>query len=87
MNYLTEAKKLLNNEYRKKYAFAHTDYQIDFMNEKIKHSYQALGAGNYLLKHDPCFANLSSEEKSYYQAIVLLHDICRFYEILEKEKH
>lgn len=86
MNYLDEAKKILNREYQEKYALAHTNYQIAFMNEKIKHSYQVLGAGNYILRHEPCFKKCKKEEISYYQAIVLLHDVCRFREILEKEK-
>lgn len=86
MTYLDEAKKILNHEYQEKYALAHTNLQITFMNEKIKHSYQVLGAGNYILKHEPCFENCSKEEISYYQSIVLLHDVCRFIEILEKEK-
>ena len=86
MTYLKEAKKILEQEYAEKYALAHTDYQKRFMNEKLKHSYQVLGAGTYLLKHEPYFANCTKEEISYYQSIVLLHDICRFYEILEKEK-
>ena len=86
MTYLEEAKKILNHEYQEKYALAHTDLQITFMNEKIKHSYQVLGAGNYILRHEPCFQNCSKEEISYYQGIVLLHDVCRFSEILEKEK-
>ena len=83
---LFRAKQILNNEYQQKYALAHTDYQMDFMNEKIKHSYQVLGVGNVLLKHEKCFAVLEEEEKSYYQALVLLHDVARFKEILEKEK-
>ena len=84
--YLDRAKQILNNEYKEKYALAHLDYQIDFMNEKIKHSYQVLGAGNVILKHENCFAELNEDEHSYYQAIVLLHDVARFTEILEKEK-
>ena len=35
MTYLEEAKKILNHEYHEKYALAHTNLQIDFMNEKI----------------------------------------------------
>ena len=86
MDYLAEAKKIINTEYQEKYALAHTDYQTKFMDEKIKHSYQVLGAGNYLLKHEPTFQNISREQLTYYQGIVLLHDVRRFYEILEKEK-
>lgn len=84
--YLDKAKQILNKEYQQKYALAHTGYQIDFMDEKIKHSYQVLGAGNVLLKHESCFAHINEEEKSYYQALVLLHDVARFKEILEKKK-
>ncbi len=84
--YLDNARQILNNEYQQRYALAHTEYQIDFMNEKIKHSYQVLGAGNVLLKHEKCFEMLDDEEKSYYQALVLLHDVARFVEIIEAEK-
>jgi hypothetical protein len=86
MTYLIEAKKILDHEYQEKYALAHTDYQKAFMDEKIKHSYQVLGAGTYILRHEPYFAKCTKEEISYYQAIVLLHDVCRFAEILEIEK-
>lgn len=85
--YLDRAKQILNNEYKEKYALAHLDYQKDFMNEKIKHSYQVLGVGNVILKHEKCFAELDKNEHSYYQAVVLLHDVARFTEILEKEKN
>lgn len=84
--YLNEAKKILENEYQQKYALAHTEYQKAFMDEKIRHSYQVLGAGNFLLRHEKDFAKFNKEEISYYQAIVLLHDVFRFSEILEKEK-
>ena len=85
--YLDRAKLILNNEYKEKYALGHLDYQKDFMNEKIKHSYQVLGAGNVILKHEKCFAELNENMHSYYQAIVLLHDVARFTEILEREKN
>ncbi|MBP5699164.1 MAG: HD domain-containing protein, partial [Alphaproteobacteria bacterium] len=68
------------------YALANTDYQRKFMNEKIKHSYQVWGAGNVLLKHEECFRDFDEEERKYYQAVVLLHDVARFREPLEKEK-
>lgn len=84
--YLDEAKQILNNEYKTKYPLAHAEYAKAFMNEKIKHSYQVLGAGNFILKHEDYFTQYNSEEISYYQAIVLLHDIYRFQEILEIEK-
>ena len=81
--YLADAKEILENEYHKRYAQYTKDFQKEFMDEKIKHSYQVLGAGNFILNHEPCFAKCSHEEKEYLQAMVLLHDVARFYEILE----
>ena len=45
-----------------------------------------LGAGNFILRHEPCFATLKSQEIDKLQAMVLLHDIGRFYEVLMAEK-
>lgn len=84
--YLDEAKQIINNEYNAKYPLAQTEQAKAFMNEKIKHSYQVLGAGNFLLKHEKYFSKYNKEEISYYQAIVLMHDIYRFQEALEIEK-
>ena len=80
--YLTKAKKLLNQEYQQRYKENVSGYHIEVMDEKIRHSYQVLGAGNFLLRHEPCFASLSPKEIDKLQAAVLLHDIGRFYEIL-----
>ena len=80
--YLAKAKKILESEYHEHYAQYKNDYQMAFMDEKIKHSYQVLGAGNFILNHESCFADCSAEEKEYLQAMVLLHDVARFYEIL-----
>lgn len=81
--YLIKAKEMLHDEYQKRSVLISGDYQRDFMLEKIKHSYQVLGVGNFLLKHEKCFADLSCERRDYLQAVVLLHDIGRFFEILE----
>lgn len=80
--YLNIAKKMLNNEYKTNYPLATLKHQRDFMNEKIKHSYQVLGAGNFILKHEPCFEKCVPDEFSFLQAIVLLHDVARFSEAL-----
>ena len=85
--YLSHAKEVLNNEYKTKFALAQTQKQKDFMNEKIKHSYQVLGAGNFILKHEPCFQNCSKKELSLLQATVLLHDIARFDEALKQSQN
>lgn len=84
--YLDEAKQIINNEYNTKYALAQTELAKVFMDEKIKHSYQVLGAGNFLLRHEKYFAKCNKEEISYYQAVVLLHDVYRFQEALEIDK-
>lgn len=84
--YLEKAKQLINDEYNTKYILAKTEHAKAFMNEKIKHSYQVLGAGNFLLRHEKYFAKYNKEEISYYQSIALLHDVYRFQEALELEK-
>jgi len=81
--YLEKAKELLNREYEIKYAEIREDaFQRAFMDEKIKHSYQVLGAGNFLLKHEEAFCCYKGEAYQLLQATVLLHDIARFEEIL-----
>lgn len=80
--YLEIAKELLEKEYRQRRAENKTGYLIEIMDEKILHPYQVLGAGKYLLKHEPYFAKCSDEEKDFLQAVVLLHDVARFYEFL-----
>lgn len=84
--YLIKAKKLLNQEYQQRYKENVSGFHIELMNEKIRHSYQVLGAGNFILRHEPCFATLKSQEIDKLQAMVLLHDIGRFYEVLMAEK-
>jgi len=80
--YLERAKEILENEYHLQREKNVVKHYLDVMDEKIKHSYQVLGVGNYLLKHEDCFKNYSAEDKDFFQAVVLLHDLGRFYEIL-----
>ncbi len=83
MTYLDEARIMLDVEYSTLYKEAGGDkYAISFMDEKIKHSYQVLGAGNYLIAHEDCFLGLDDKIKDKLKATVLLHDIARFREIL-----
>ncbi len=84
--YLAEAKEILQNEYHQHLNLVTAQYQRDFMEEKIRHSYQVLGAGNLLLKHEQVFQKLSKEDKDYLKAIVLLHDVARFEEIIKKKE-
>ena len=81
--YLKQAKDLLAKEYKLRRAENAKGFRLEVMDEKIRHSYQVLGVGNFLLKHEPYFANFSEEEKDYFRATVLLHDVGRFYEILK----
>ena len=75
------AKVLLKKEYLKHYDKA-DNFGKYFMDEKIAHSYQVLGAGNYLLKHEESFKYSNKEELDRLRATLLLHDVGRFYEAL-----
>lgn len=77
--YLEKAKLLLDMQYDAYYDKA-DEFGRMFMDEKKRHSYQVLGVGNYLLRHEPVFRTCPSMERDRLQAIVLLHDIGRFYE-------
>jgi hypothetical protein len=83
---LNKAKEILDIEYNKWYVEIEDSYQKDLMDEKIRHSYQVLGAGNFLLSHEDCFVNSSKLEIDKLKAIVLLHDVGRFYEAYQKTK-
>lgn len=83
--FLSVAKKILLAAFERNSKLITADFQKDFMEEKIKHSYQVLGMGNLLLKHEACFERLSKEDKDYLQAVVLLHDVGRFEEIIKKK--
>lgn len=82
--YLSTAKEILYKEYQGSLSKISVDYQREFMEEKIRHSYQVLGYGNLLLRSERCFQQLLPAEREFLQAVVLLHDIGRFYEIIEK---
>ena len=77
--YLEVAKNLLSEEYRNKYMLAN-EHGKRLMDEKIKHSYQVLGVGNYILNNEDVFAECTEAEIDFLKAIVLLHDIGRFQE-------
>lgn len=82
--YFEKAKALLDAEYFAYYNGA-TEHAQKVMDEKKRHSYQVLGVGIYLLKHERVFANCSAEEIMRLKAMVLLHDIGRFYEVFLHE--
>lgn len=84
--YLEKAKAVIKSEYDKSYVGSKDKRLIALFNEKIHHSYQVLGAGKYLLKHEAYFSGCSAEETDFLQAVVLLHDVARFYEFSALEK-
>lgn len=79
-----KAKKWLAEEYNTYYQNA-TEHAQQVMDEKMKHSYQVLGVGNYLLKHEKAFQNYTSSEILRLKSTVLLHDLGRFYEVFLHE--
>ncbi len=79
-----KAKEWLVEEYKAYYQKA-TEHARQVMDEKMKHSYQVLGVGNYLLKHEKAFQNYSLAEIQRLKATVLLHDLGRFYEVFLHE--
>lgn len=84
--YLEKAKHLLTQEYNSALAQTHPQsFARVFIEEKIRHSFQVLGAGNYILKHEPIFNTCNTEQLDCLKATVLLHDIARFQEILLRE--
>lgn len=82
--YLLKAKEILRHEYQNNLLKVSLDYQKDFMEEKIRHSYQVLGMGKLLLQKEAYFRQLSLDEQEFFEAVVLLHDVGRFYEIIRK---
>lgn len=57
---------------------AHYSYYAE---EKIRHSLQVAGAGNYLIQHIEWPKNKPAEYIEMVKTAVLLHDVCRFSEI------
>ncbi len=53
----------------------------EFAKEKIHHSMQVVGAGNYILKNEKIFQNATSEFLKLGKLVNLYHDIGRFREI------
>ena len=50
---LKKAKNLLWEEYRKNYPVVKdSPYYAEYADEKIRHSLQVLGAGNYIVRHE-----------------------------------
>ena len=56
-------------------------YCEDFAKEKIRHSMQVVGAGNYIIKNEKIFQNRSSDYLKLAKLVNLFHDIGRFKEV------
>ena len=64
---------------------AENNFLVMYAKEKLRHSYQVIGAGNYILKHEKIFTQ--SKDNDFLRSAklaYLFHDIGRFTEI---EKH
>lgn len=61
-------------------------HNLYFVDEKVVHSQQVLGAGNYIIKHEAFFQNKSADFIKQAKVAALLHDIARFKEGLHRSK-
>ncbi len=66
---------------------AHDNFFVGYTKEKIRHSYQVMGAGNYIVSRVEWLKNKDLAYIDMVKSAVLLHDICRFAEIEEKCLH
>lgn len=83
MNKITDgAVKFLYDHYEnaKKYV-ADSEYYNEYVEEKIHHSLQVIGAMKYIMKHEDTFKNRNEEFLNYAQIATILHDVGRFKEI------
>ena len=80
---LEEAYKLLKNQYETCLeAVSDYPYCVGFAKEKWRHSMQVAGAGNYLVRHIAWLENRPAAFIELVKTAVLLHDVCRFAEIV-----
>lgn len=76
------AKELLYMQYNQCIEVVGRDeFHTYFAEEKIRHSLQVAGAGNYLIRHVEWLKNKSDEYKEMVESACLLHDVCRFSQI------
>ena len=59
---LEKEKRLIRQKYEETCPrINNSEYHIRWLDEKIKHSYQVLGAGNYIIRHEKDFHNRTPE--------------------------
>ncbi len=64
-----------------------SDFHRRFAEEKIRHSLQVFGAGNYIIKNEPSLNHRDEGFLKKARQAVLLHDVGRFAEILNLYRH
>ena len=80
---LENALNLLYSEYERCLSIVkNSDFHIRYAEEKIHHSLQVLGAGNYIIKHEKWFQKQNEDFIDMVKTAVLLHDVARFEEII-----
>ena len=85
---LEKEKQLIRQKYEETcLRINNSEYHIRWLDEKIKHSYQVLGAGNYIIRHEKDFQNRTPEFINMAKTAVLLHDIGRFEEVYQNYIH
>lgn len=78
----TQAEELLRQYYQACYAkVSGSDYYRLFADEKLKHSFQVIGAGNYIMRHEKVFQTSRADFLRCAKLAYLFHDIGRFTEI------
>ena len=78
--YLERAKEILAKEINLNSGLVKEERGREVIEEKSRHSYQVLGAGNMILKNEDVYKNVDCKELDLLKATVLLHDLGRFYE-------
>lgn len=73
---------ILRSHYQKTYnQVKDVDFYRIYADEKIRHSLQVIGAGNFIIKHEKTFQNRDSDFIRCAVMAYLFHDIGRFQEI------
>jgi len=82
---LKEAYELLRGQYELCLQIVgEDDFFRSYANEKWRHSFQVAGAGNYIIRRIEWLKNKDSSYIEMVKTAVLLHDVCRFAEIIGK---
>lgn len=78
----TKAENLLRDYYLQCRGKVHdSDFYSLFADEKMTHSLQVIGAGNYIMRHEPYFQTDRADLQRCAKLAYLFHDIGRFTEI------